>query len=76
MSLMVFFVLSFFPRDVFDEIWDIIGSVFEGFLSTVMTVSSTFHHREDASNFCNNKSTSFISLFCYTTTDDVKEPMK
>ena len=34
MSLMAFFfVLSFFPRDVFDEIWDLIESVSEGFLS-------------------------------------------
>ena len=24
-------VLSFFPRDVLDEIWDLIGSVSEGF---------------------------------------------
>ena len=31
MSLLVFFVLSFFPRDVLDEIWDLIESVSEGF---------------------------------------------
>ena len=31
MSLMAFFVLSFFPRDVLDEIWDLIESVSEGF---------------------------------------------
>ena len=31
MSLIVYFVLSFFPRDVLDEIWDLIGSVSEGF---------------------------------------------
>ena len=31
MSLMVFFVLSFFPQDVLDEIWDLIKSVSEGF---------------------------------------------
>ena len=30
MSLMAFFVLSFFPRDVLDEIWDLIESVSEG----------------------------------------------
>ena len=29
----VFFVLSFFPRDVLDEIWDLIESVYEGFPS-------------------------------------------
>ena len=27
----VFFVLSLFPRDVLDEIWDLIESVSEGF---------------------------------------------
>ena len=26
-------VLSFFPRDVLDEIWDVIESVSEGFLT-------------------------------------------
>ena len=29
----VFFVLSFFPLDVLDEIWDVIESVSEGFLT-------------------------------------------
>ena len=32
-SLMASFVLSFFPRDVLDEIWDLIESVSEGFLT-------------------------------------------
>ena len=27
------FVLSFFPLDVLDEIWDLIESVFDGFLT-------------------------------------------
>ena len=31
-SLMVFFVLSFLPPDVLDEIWDLIESVSENFL--------------------------------------------
>ena len=32
LSLMApFFLLSFFPRDVLDEIWDLIESVSEGF---------------------------------------------
>ena len=31
--LMASFVLSFFPLDVFDEIWDLIESVSEGFLT-------------------------------------------
>ena len=38
-SLMASFVLSFFPLDVLDEIWDLIESVSEGFL----TYSSTTH---------------------------------
>ena len=32
-SLMASFVLSFFPVDVLDEIWDLLKSVSEGFLS-------------------------------------------
>ena len=32
-SLMASFVLSFFPLDVRDEIWDLIESVSEGFLN-------------------------------------------
>ena len=32
-SLMASFVLSFFPLDVLDEIWDLIESDFEGFLT-------------------------------------------
>ena len=32
-SLMAFYVLSFFPLDVLDEIWDLIESVSEGFLT-------------------------------------------
>ena len=31
MSLVVSFVLSLFPRDVLEEIWDLIESVSEGF---------------------------------------------
>ena len=31
MSLVTFFVLSFFLRDVLDEIWNLIESVSEGF---------------------------------------------
>ena len=33
MSMMTSFVLSFFPRDVLDEVLDLIGSVSEGFPS-------------------------------------------
>ena len=32
-SFMASFVLSFFPLDVLDGIWDLIESVFEGFLT-------------------------------------------
>ena len=39
-SLMASFVLSFFPLDVLDEIWDLIESVSEGFL----TYSYTYKH--------------------------------
>ena len=39
MSMMVSFVLSFFPRDVLDEILNLIGSVSEGFPSYSFNVS-------------------------------------
>ena len=32
-SLLASFVLSFFPLDVLDEIWDLVESVSEGFLT-------------------------------------------
>ena len=35
MSVMVSFVLSFFPRDVLDEILNLIESVSEDFLTTL-----------------------------------------
>ena len=38
MSLMASFVLSFFPLDVLDEIWDLIESVSEGFLTSFETL--------------------------------------
>ena len=34
-------MLSFFPRDVLDEIWDLIGSVSEGF-PTFFCIKSSF----------------------------------
>ena len=42
MSMMVSFVLSFFPRDVLDEILNLIGSVSEGFpsYSSIYTIIS------------------------------------
>ena len=30
-------MLSFFPQDVLDEIWDLIGSVSEGFVPTLLS---------------------------------------
>ena len=46
-SLMAYFVLSFFPLDVLDEIWDLIESVSEGFLtySCVKNLFQTFSKR-------------------------------
>ena len=41
MSLMASFVLSFFPLDVLDEIWDLIESVSEEFLPTLVFMSRT-----------------------------------
>ena len=38
---MASFVLSFFPLDVLDEIWDLIESVFEGFLTYSCTFQAT-----------------------------------
>ena len=46
-SLMASFVLTFFPLDVLDEIWDVIESVSEGFLTYSIlpkrTASSAVH---------------------------------
>ena len=41
-SLMASFVLSFFPLDVLDEIWDLIESVSEGFLTYSFTPVASF----------------------------------
>ena len=45
-SLMASFVLSFFPLDVLDEIWDLIESVSEGFLtySSVTFLTINYYH--------------------------------
>ena len=39
-SLMASFVLSFFPLDVLDEIWDLIESISEGFFTYSLLRSS------------------------------------
>ena len=47
---MASFVLSFFPLDVLDEIWDLIESVSEGFLtysSIAHSLSLSSEHRPD-----------------------------
>ena len=44
MSMMVSFVLSFFPRDVLDEILNLIESVSEDFLTTLELNSSRCMH--------------------------------
>ena len=51
-SLMASFVLSFFPLDVLDEIWDLIESVSEGFLTN--SDNNFFHNptRHTESNAC------------------------
>ena len=41
-SLMASFVLFFFPLDVLDEIWDLIESVSEGFLTYSFKVEDCF----------------------------------
>ena len=56
MSMMVSFVLSFFPRDVLDEILNLIGSVSEGF-------SSYFYTFYDFVHACNNGTLFFHGLF-------------
>ena len=40
LSLVASFVLSFFPLDVFDGIWDLIESVSEDFLPTFIEIKS------------------------------------
>ena len=48
-SLMASFVLSFFPLDVLDEIWDLIESVSEGYLTYSSIYESVYTYR---SNIC------------------------
>ena len=55
-SLMASFVLSFFPLDVLDEIWDLIESVSEGFLTYSymhsLQFSISFKHSQIKINQC------------------------
>ena len=43
-SLLASFVLSFFPLDVLDEIWNLIESVSEGFLTYSYIIETPFQH--------------------------------
>ena len=45
MSLLVFFVLSFFPRDALGEIWDLIESVSEGFPTYSCSITILSHEK-------------------------------
>ena len=51
MSMMVSFVLSFFPRDVLDEILNLIESVSEDFPSYSYVALFSFYDRRDDLNF-------------------------
>ena len=50
-SLMSSFVLSFFPLDVLDEIWDLIESVSEGFLTYYFNIQSAILDLTGSGNF-------------------------
>ena len=50
-SLMALFVLSFFPLDVLDEIWDLIESVSEGFLTYSYEMNANFVTKTILQNF-------------------------
>ena len=54
-SFMAFFVLSFFPLDVLDAIWDLIESVSEGFLTystQTRPITNSAHTYTIAPCFC------------------------
>ena len=79
-SLMASFVLSFFPLDVLDEIWDLIESVSEEFLTYSSYILHKLHKQPCKARFITNSSsctttelskllTSFLSYYyqktCY-----------
>ena len=63
MSMMVSFVLSFFPRDVLDEILNLIGSVSEGFPSYSSSCCQTDVARADK-RYVSSKVTSKCDVGC------------
>ena len=60
MSMLVSFVLSFFPRDVLDEILNLIGSVSEGFPSYSLIKQHIKNYRFTFSIVC-----LFLDSYCY-----------
>ena len=66
MSMMVSFVLSFFPRDVLDEILNLIGSVSEGFPS--------YSSQEDSHNLSHDTITGFPASQTMTDTMNNSRP--
>ena len=52
-SLMASFVLSFFPLDVLDEIWDVIESVSEGFFYLLLHFTITVYCHSFYGRFLN-----------------------
>ena len=55
-SLMTSFVLSFFPLDVLDEIWDLIESVSEGFLTYSFKLDKVYPVNEQLTETISRKS--------------------
>ena len=68
---MASFVLSFFPLDVLDEIWDLIESVSEDFLPTlILDTCICIENKTSSSYFCDV--CYIILLLVITTTKKVK----
>ena len=62
-SLMASFVLSFFPLDVLDEIWDLIESVSEGFLTySSTTIFICLSWKNEVSHLCKLLLTPYSSI--------------
>ena len=60
---MASFVLSFFPLDVLDGIWDLIESVSEEFLTYSFTLLSPMGHKQQACNFRCYKAFLYVSFW-------------
>ena len=55
-------MLSFFPRDVLDEIWDLIESVSEGFPTYSLTDNSIIYVRSSRGIFVTTKNLDLLIL--------------